>query len=94
MRIESPQTVDAAVSLLAEERGLARVLAGGTDLIIQMRSGRIEPDLVVDLKRIPGLREIVEEDGGFRVGAAVSGAEALVLGAQHARRIEASVCEN
>lgn len=75
MRIESPQTVDAAVSLLAEERGLARVLAGGTDLIIQMRSGRIEPDLVVDLKRIPGLREIVEEDGGFRVGAAVSGAE-------------------
>ena len=75
MRFEAPQTIDAAVALLAEERGLARVLAGGTDLIVQIRSGRLEPDLVVDLKRIPGLREIAEEDGGFRIGAAVSGAE-------------------
>ena len=75
MRFEAPQTVDAAVSLLAEARGLARVLAGGTDLIVQIRSGRIEPDLVVDLKRIPQLREIVEEDGGYRIGAAVCGAE-------------------
>jgi carbon-monoxide dehydrogenase medium subunit len=54
---------------------LARVLAGGTDLIVQMRSGRIEPDLLVDLKRIAGLREIVAEDGGYRIGAAVCGAE-------------------
>ena len=75
MRFEAPQTVDAAVSLLAEERGLARVLAGGTDLIVQIRSGRLEPDLVVDLKRIPELREIAEEDGGYRIGAAVCGAE-------------------
>lgn len=75
MRFEAPQTVDAAVSLLAEESGMARVLAGGTDLVVQMRSGRIEPDLIVDLKRIPELREIVEEDGGYRIGAAVCGAE-------------------
>lgn len=75
MRFEAPHTVDAAISLLAAESGLARVLAGGTDLIVQIRSGRLEPDLVVDLKRIPELREIVEEDGGFRIGAAVCGAE-------------------
>lgn len=75
MRFEAPQTVDAAVSLMAEESGMARVLAGGTDLVVQMRSGRIEPDLIVDLKRIPELREIVEEDGGYRIGAAVCGAE-------------------
>lgn len=75
MRFEAPQTVDAAVSLLAEGSGMARVLAGGTDLVVQMRSGRIEPDLIVDLKRIPELREIVEEDGGYRIGAAVCGAE-------------------
>lgn len=75
MRFEAPQTVDAAISLLAEESGMARVLAGGTDLVVQMRSGRIEPDLIVDLKRIPELREIVEEDDGYRIGAAVCGAE-------------------
>lgn len=75
MRYEAPETIEAAVSMLAEEAGLAHVLAGGTDLIVQMRSGLIEPDLVVDLKRIPGMREIVEENGGYRIGAAVCGAE-------------------
>jgi carbon-monoxide dehydrogenase medium subunit len=75
MRYEAPETLDTAVALLAEEEGLAHVLAGGTDLIVQMRTGEVEPDLIVDLKRISGMREIVEEDGGYRIGAAVSGAE-------------------
>ena len=75
MRYEAPETIEAAVSLLAGEKGVARVLAGGTDLIIQMRGDMIEPDLVVDIKRIPALKEITEEDGGYRIGAAVSGAE-------------------
>jgi carbon-monoxide dehydrogenase medium subunit len=75
MRYESPATVDAAVKLLAGEAGLARVLAGGTDLLVQMRSGSVEPDLVVDIKRIPDMRRIVAEDGGFRIGAAVPSAE-------------------
>lgn len=72
MRIESPQTVEDAVGLLAAEAGLAKVLAGGTDLLVQLRSGLVEPDLIVDLKRIPGMCEILEEEGGFRVGAGVS----------------------
>ena len=75
MRYESPATVEAAVKLLAGEAGVARVLAGGTDLLVQMRSGSVEPDLVVDIKRIPDMRRIVAEDGGFRVGAAVPSAE-------------------
>ncbi len=75
MRYESPETVDAAVALLAQESGFARVLAGGTDLLVQLRSGLVEPDLVVDIKRIPGMRRITAEAGGFRIGAAVSGAE-------------------
>ncbi|MDX1710113.1 MAG: xanthine dehydrogenase family protein subunit M [Rhodovibrionaceae bacterium] len=75
MRYEAPETIETAVTLLAGEKGLAHVLAGGTDLIVQMRTGRIEPDLVVDLKRISGMREIAEENGGYRIGAAVSGAE-------------------
>lgn len=75
MRYEAPDTLDAAVTLLHGEVGLARPLAGGTDLLVQLRSGVVEPDLVVDLKRIPEMREIAAVDGGFRVGAAVSGAE-------------------
>ncbi len=75
MRYEAPETIDAAVTLLNGEAGLARPLAGGTDLLVQLRAGMVEPDLVVDLKRIPEMREITEVNGGFRIGAAVSGAE-------------------
>jgi carbon-monoxide dehydrogenase medium subunit len=75
MQYEAPETIEAAVTLLAGQAGLARVLAGGTDLLVQLRSGVIEPDLVVDIKRIPVMRKIAREGGGFRIGAAVSGAE-------------------
>ena len=75
MRYEAPDTVDGAVALLAGARGEARALAGGTDLLVQLRAETIAPELVVDLKRIPELRNIAAENGGFRVGAAVSGAE-------------------
>ncbi len=75
MRYEAPTTVDRAVSLLAAEKGLAFVLAGGTDLLVRMKSGQIEPDLVVDVKRIEPLRRITAEGGGYRIGAAVPSAE-------------------
>ena len=75
MRYEAPDTVDGAVALLAGARGEVRALAGGTDLLVQLRAEMLAPELVVDLKRIPELRSIVAEDGGFRVGAVVSGAE-------------------
>ncbi|MGO1118857.1 FAD binding domain-containing protein [Rhodovibrionaceae bacterium A322] len=75
MRYEVPETLEGAVSLLAQEEGLTRVLAGGTDVLVQLRSGLVEPDLVVDIKRIPGVRDITPEEGGFRIGAAVSSAE-------------------
>jgi CO/xanthine dehydrogenase FAD-binding subunit len=72
MRYEAPKTVDAAVALLAGANGAGRVLAGGTDLLIQMRGGRVDPTLVVDVKGIPEMSAITAENGGFRVGAAVS----------------------
>ena len=75
MRYESPNTVQAAVKLLASGGAKARVLAGGTDLLVQLRSGRVAPELVVDVKRIAGMRTIKKEAAGFRVGAAVAGAE-------------------
>ena len=61
MRYEAPETVQAAVKLLAGTKGLGRVLAGGTDLLVQMRSDIIEPDLVVDIKKIPAMRKITTE---------------------------------
>ncbi len=75
MRFEAPDTVDAAVALLAATSGEARILAGGTDLLVQLRAERIEPELIVDVKRIAELTTISKENGGFRVGAAVTGAE-------------------
>jgi carbon-monoxide dehydrogenase medium subunit len=75
MRYEAPKSLDQAVALLAAEKGEARVLAGGTDLLVQMRTDVIEPALLVDIKGIAELRQIKEEAGGFRIGAAVTGAE-------------------
>jgi CO/xanthine dehydrogenase FAD-binding subunit len=70
----APTTVDDAVKLLAGSSGLAKVLSGGTDLLVQMRSGRLKPELIVDTKKIPGIMSIREEGGGFVVGAATPGA--------------------
>jgi carbon-monoxide dehydrogenase medium subunit len=75
MRYESPDTLEAAAKLLAGESGDARVLAGGTDLLVQIRSEILSPALVVDIKRIAETRTVTEEAGGFRIGAAVTGAE-------------------
>ncbi|MCZ6859319.1 MAG: xanthine dehydrogenase family protein subunit M [Alphaproteobacteria bacterium] len=75
MRYEAPDTLDAAVALLAGASGKANVLAGGTDILVQLRADMIEPTLLVDVKRIPEMMSIAAEDGGFRIGAAVPGAE-------------------
>jgi len=75
MRYEAPETVERAAALLAESTGEARVLAGGTDLLVQMRADVVEPALIVDIKRIAETRAIVEDRGGWRIGAAVTGAE-------------------
>src|SRR5262245_65478158 len=75
MRYEAPESLDTAVALLAAAKGDTRVLAGGTDLLVQMRSDVVEPELIVDIKRIAETRAITQEKGGWRVGAAVTGAE-------------------
>lgn len=75
MRFAAPATIQEAIGLLAAESGPTRIVAGGTDVIVQLRSGRIDPSLLVDIKRIPALRAVTAEAGGFRIGAAVPCAE-------------------
>ena len=75
MRYEAPDSLEGAVALLAAAQGEARVLAGGTDLLVQMRADVLDPDLIVDIKKIKETRAVTEEKGGWRIGAAVTGAE-------------------
>jgi carbon-monoxide dehydrogenase medium subunit len=75
VRYEAPETLQAAVALLSKADGAARVLAGGTDVIVQMETDLIAPRLLVDVKKIPEMRQLVAENGGYRVGAAVPGME-------------------
>ena len=75
MRYEAPESLEGAVALLAGAKGEARVLAGGTDLLVQMRADVVDPELIVDIKKIPETRTVTEEKGGWRIGAAVTGAE-------------------
>src|SRR5499427_3935257 len=69
-----PRTLDEAIRAYAAAGSAARILAGGTDLLVQMRSGVVKPGLIVDVKKIDEMMNIEETaDGGFKIGAAVSG---------------------
>lgn len=68
---EAPQTVAEAVGLLSRFNGQARPLAGGTDLIDQIRVGRHAPSVVVDIKKLPELNVLEVTESGLRLGAAV-----------------------
>jgi aerobic carbon-monoxide dehydrogenase medium subunit len=73
MRYEAPTSLDAAVTLLTDAKGTAKIMAGGTDVIVLLHAEVIEPELVVDIKNIPEVTEISESGGAYRIGAAVPG---------------------
>jgi carbon-monoxide dehydrogenase medium subunit len=74
IRYLAPQTLDEAIGAFATAGSAARILAGGTDLLVQMRAGVVRPGLIVDIKKIAEMTAIEETaDGGFRIGAAASG---------------------
>ena len=67
----TPRTVDEAVQAMVSKGDRARALAGGTDLLVQLRGGRRSADLVVDVKDIPEFNAIsYDPDGGLTIGAA------------------------
>ena len=71
MRYAAPTTTKEAATLIAKAKGPAVVLAGGTDLLVRMKSGTIEPELIVDIKHISATQSITKAATGFRIGASV-----------------------
>jgi carbon-monoxide dehydrogenase medium subunit len=60
-----PETLGEALALMNEYGPSATVLAGGTDLIVRLRTGRALPAIVIDLKRVPALQTGIRETGTF-----------------------------
>ena len=78
MRYHTPTSFADAAAIAAGATGTLRFLAGGTDVLVQMRAGMVQPDDLIDLKHIPGVDQVLQTpDGGWKIGIAVPG---IVLG--------------
>jgi len=70
-----PNTIEEAIELLWEAGGKAKIIAGGTDLVIGLRNGVQKPQCLIDITKIPGIRGIDEKDGTVSIGAAATHSE-------------------
>src|SRR5262245_65507432 len=77
VQFQSAKTVKEAVKMMQAAKGKGYILAGGTDLLVQMKSGARAPGVIVDVKKIPELVSVSEKGGSFTIGAATP---AAVLG--------------
>src|SRR5918993_34024 len=77
VQYQSAKSVKEAVKFMQAAKGKGYILAGGTDLLVQMKSGARTPGVIVDVKKIPEMVSIVEKNGAFTIGAATP---AAVLG--------------
>jgi len=71
----TPETLEEACNLLWESGARAKVIAGGTDLVIRLRNKELKPSWLVDITRVPELQGIEEKDGLMVIGAGVTHAE-------------------
>jgi aerobic carbon-monoxide dehydrogenase medium subunit len=68
-----PESIEEAIALLQKHKGTSKVLAGGTDLMVQIRNRALRPEVVVDITRIPGMDSIVfDESGALSLGSLVT----------------------
>lgn len=76
MNYHKPATFADASAIAASASGVTRFLAGGTDVLVQLRADIVTPDDLIDVKLIPGTHDIVHnDDGSYTIGVAVTGAE-------------------
>jgi carbon-monoxide dehydrogenase medium subunit len=71
-KLEEPTTLADAITLLSENRGKARLIAGGTDIVVDMKNFDDNPELLISLTKIPGLAEITAVGNELHVGALVT----------------------
>jgi len=72
---KTPITIEEAIELLSQSGGKAKIVAGGTDLVIGLRNGELKPQTLIDITRIEELRKIQERNGTVSIGAAVTHSE-------------------
>jgi CO/xanthine dehydrogenase FAD-binding subunit len=72
---KTPNAIQEAIDLLWQAEGKARIIAGGTDLVIRLRNGDQSPQSIIDITRIEELRKIEEKKGTISIGAAVTHSE-------------------
>lgn len=75
MQYHTPSSFDDAVAIAKDAKGVTRFLAGGTDVLVQLRADIVTPDVLIDVKKIDGVSEIAREGDGWCIGVAVTGAE-------------------
>lgn len=76
MKYHTPASFADAAAIAASASGVTRFLAGGTDVLVQMRSDIVMPDDLIDIKHIDGVKDITQNaDGSWTLGVAVAGAE-------------------
>jgi carbon-monoxide dehydrogenase medium subunit len=74
IQYQTAKTVKEAVKFMLAAKGKGYILAGGTDLLVQMKSGLRTPGVIVDVKKIPEMTTIIEKKGSFTIGAATPAA--------------------
>jgi 4-hydroxybenzoyl-CoA reductase beta subunit len=72
-----PETLDQALDLLATHRDDAKLLAGGTDLLVRMKKGLLKPKILISLKALNELSYIKEDDGYIKIGAGTALADII-----------------
>lgn len=76
MQYYTPKSFSEAIEISMGAKGITRFLAGGTDVLVQLRADILTPDVLIDIKRIPEVGDILQNsDGSWRIGAAVPGAQ-------------------
>ena len=76
MNYHTPSSFSDASTIAAKSAGQIRFLAGGTDVLVQMRSDILTPDDLIDVKQIQGVKDITQNNNGsWTLGIAVTGAE-------------------